>query len=340
MKQTHLWISLVAVALFAVSAIADDDLLGKDRNRGGSGKGSGSGTSSGSGSSGPRNDGGTNGSRGPEAAPRPRSDRGSGPSGFDRQEPPITSSSRNPSRSGTVRYGTQNNRGRQGEAPSISWSSGDAARQARREEDVRARPSWRSGYNQYDSRFRDDSFRYPYYSFDRTRDCVPSPWYGYSHLPAYVSQWRVTLGVGPIQFRYIEDVPWRWTNRYDSRSDSYRVDQSVADWVRVFERQDLRALNNLIPRRGRVVVSSGGWSPYAMATDDFYDLVADLATSSRTVRYRIESVRRGRDGLYEVNAVHEYTDPWSRRAYAGHRLLLEDDGRGVDIVEFASFDAR
>lgn len=243
------------------------------------------------------------------------------------------------SRSGEVRYGSSNNRDPRTDRPEPGDYRGfpmrsDAARRADRE-DVRP-VRYRSGYFMYDSRWRDDYFCYPYYSFSyRPSLCVPSPWYLYPHMPAYVSTNRITFGFSIGSFGVGATYEWRNRDSYDRRSETYELDLAVRDLVWAFERRDLRRLDDYLPRRGSVVISNDWERSYSIGSDDFYDMMSDLIRSTRTIRYRVSEVRRGRGGA-RVVAVHDFYDSWGRRDSVYHLYTLEEQRRGYVIVEFGT----
>ena len=69
---------------------------------------------------------------------------------------------------------------------------------------------------------------------------------------------------------------------------------------------------------------------YSMEPRDFEDFLIDAVEGTRTTRYEITRVeRRGREA--EVQARHEYEDPWGRRAVVYHHFRLEDV-RGYYVI--------
>lgn len=350
-RFSALALALALVAL-PLSSMAQGGLLGK--------KGGGSsGNSSGGSSGGSKGD-----SKPPKTEERPKSGGGSGStsgsssSTSSEGKSVIRSDSargndsgslmekkrRSESRSGPVQYGSQNNitsqgapaRARDYERPRTYQGSPSLAGQVNREENVRAQnPSrYRSGYYAYDGRWRDDDFYFPHYRFGYDRDCVVSPWYDYPHLPGYLRADRIEWARPLIEFRFdLGNYNWRYQNQYDRWSDSYDLDQTLADLVRAFERKDSRALNNLVPRRSTidVLVQDGYW--YRMNSDDFYDLMLDAIESTRTRNYKIVDVRRG-DGCIRVWAEHAYLDPWNRTRYTYHIAIFQEQRRGYELVQF------
>lgn len=228
--------------------------------------------------------------------------------------------------------------------------------QIRREDRPRTRFDYndgrlRIGYYQYDSNWRDDRFCYPHYVFNpyQSYPCVVSPWYYYPTLPAYIDTSRITYA-NVNEYTFFDGVPYDYRpyrsyqdDRYDDRSyrsddRSYRrnnLDEAIDDLVDAFERQDRRALDRLVPRNGDITVSVDNSVVYSLGSNDFYDMLTDAVMSSKTVSYRIESVRRN-DREAEVVADHQYLDPWGQRLEVFHRFTLVEDYGRVVIRKFAT----
>jgi hypothetical protein len=165
-------------------------------------------------------------------------------------------------------------------------------------------------------------------------------------MPAYLNPARcftVTWwpSVNWIGFSYTWDRGWY--DRYDGYNWSYdrRTDLSyaIADLVRGFERNDRRAVEELIPRSGAVNIYVDGSYSYSLQAEDFYDVMMDAIDSSQTVRYEIVEVRRNR-GTARVLARHDYTDPWGDRQSVYHTYFLEEDRGGMVIREFGTSSRR
>ncbi|HVL37892.1 MAG TPA: hypothetical protein VM328_00750 [Fimbriimonadaceae bacterium] len=297
--------------------------------------------------------GGGSGQQQPPIGGQGGSDRNGG-----RNTPPIIGGSgdqgvngvkgRPQSRSGQVNYGSINNDQRGRERPvtidraPIDVRNGSLQYQVLREERISINRPYRSGYVHYDHRWRDDYFCYPYYQFVPVyNNCVVSPWYYYPHLPGYIVIGRIQ----PIQFAIWswQGTPYQWRrttthyyggydNLYWNRND---LDYALDDLVQAFERQDVRTLGRLVPRQGRVNIALEGNYGYSLHVDDFYDMLADVALSSRTNRYWIEDVRTWRDSA-NVLARHEYVDPWGRRTSLYHMFRLEAERGGYVIRDFGT----
>lgn len=334
------WLAIISAVCLVLPAFGQDPLLGK-------GRGGGSGSSNSKPATKPSNN---NSDRNKPARtePAPRNtgrqdqnrnqngqtSRGSSGGGFtiDLGRP----QQRRDSRSGQVRYGTTNNQRVDRQQPIVIESlpnRGTAAYQARREENIRPVERYRSGYYHYRNDWRDDNFSYPYYQFRYNDRCAISPWYYYPSLPAYVDYSRVDFRIGSFSFSFGSSRPWTYRDRYDTRSDSYELDNTVRDLVRVYERHDLRALGRLVPDRARVVIKTDCDRPYSISGNDFYDMITDAIESTRTTDYQILEVRDGR-GCAQVTAKHCFTDAWGRRSFVYHRYSLEFDRYNFVIAEF------
>lgn len=264
---------------------------------------------------------------------------------------------RDDSRSGRVQYGTVNNKSvqkadpqafRVGSSTILDVRSGSLQFQVRREDDVRRVSNYRVGYVQYDSRWCDDYFAYPYYAFTPIyNQCVVSPWYYYPQLPGYVINNRITI----IQSRPCTfiGVNYNWSrNSYGNNGNGYGygygnrssdLDYALEDLVSTFERPDRRALDRLVPRRGNVSIALEGRFAYSMDAEDFYDMFLDASQSSRTTRYDILDVRTNRDEA-TIMARHDYLDPWGRTERVYHYLrLIRERGEYV-IREFGTSSNR
>jgi hypothetical protein len=63
----------------------------------------------------------------------------------------------------------------------------------------------------------------------------------------------------------------------------------------------------------------------------------DATQNTKTVRYTIERVERGRDNFQNavrVTARHEYEDPWGMRSVVTHYYELRYEGRDLVISKF------
>jgi hypothetical protein len=161
-----------------------------------------------------------------------------------------------------------------------------------------------------------------------------SPWYYYSNLPAYVVTSRVRFGNFGLDIRWGDSFDWNRYDRYDRYSDNYELGRAVDDIRDAFESGSVRALSYLVPSRGDVYVKLEDGYGYNMNGDDFYDLMVDNITSTRTLRYTITEVKWGSRGEACVLAAHEFTDPWGRRQCVYHKYVLTSDRRGFTIAQF------
>jgi hypothetical protein len=345
---------------------------------GGSGGGSNSGgqVSGGRGGSGSGSNGGW-GSTGSSGSGR--QDRGGG---FQREGDLIGKRPDNAgSRSGRVQYGSSSNE-RPPRATAINnipqAQRGNLGRDVSNQSQARRVGSdydrewrdrgYRSGYTHYSNNWRDSYFWYPHYQFRYDPyDCVPSPWYFYAHLPAYISVGRVSITIrgGNIysscresySYRPIYNAGWGsgwggggggwsydsgwyggsgnggWGNDYRGDRNRNELDRSIDDIIEGFQRGSVRPLGQVIDTRRRVLVEVEDEFRYTMAGDDFYDLMQDLVEGTRTTGYRINEVRTGRDQAI-VMATHEFRDSWGQQRRTRHFFGLERDRRGYTVKEF------
>lgn len=248
-------------------------------------------------------------------------------------------------RLGQSNYGSNNNQGRGGnginiDAPRLQLNKGSLPSQVFRSENIRVNNNWRRGYYSYRDNWRDDNFCYPYYTFNpwtANRSCSVSPWYYYPHLPGYIWASRITY-YDNCSWNFSIGTSYNWHSRggysnYDNDRNRSELDDALYDIENAFERQDRRALERLIPERGRVNIYMDGTYCYSLNGDDFYDLMLDNIQDTDTVRYTITRVTTSRDEA-QVSASHDYIDPWGRRQCVYHHYRLERDRYGYTITDF------
>lgn len=199
---------------------------------------------------------------------------------------------------------------------------------------------WRRGYWGYDHGFRDDFFFFGFYAFDPFGSrCVVSPWYCYPNLPGYLSYDRVLFfGCAPIVFAG-DPYAYHPVNGY-YRDDRYNdVDYAVDDLSTLFNRADRRAANRLVPRYDNVNIFVDGQYSYSISSNDFYDMLVDNATSTRTTSYTIEHVWRNRDGA-RVIARHEFEDPRGGTCTVWQSFVMEYERGNLVVREFGTSSNR
>lgn len=194
--------------------------------------------------------------------------------------------------------------------------------------------NWRSGYCQYDRQWRDSYFVYPYYSFSFGNRCAVSPWYYYPNLPGYLDITRCRFGGFGLQITWTNSYDWNRWDRYDRYGSNYELGRAIDDIRRAFERNDYRALGNLIPGRSEVYVKLNDGYGYYLRGDDFYDLMVDNISGTDTLRYTILESKWGSRGEASIWASHEFYDPWGRKQCVYHRFTLTGDRYGFSIAEF------
>lgn len=356
------------IASLAMSGMAlGDGLLGGGKGNGGGGGGSNSGGSGGSGG-GKGSGGGSGPSRGSGGSgPSKGSGGGSGPTrGPVGGHSDNGGGSRNGSQSTTVSSrrdsGTpliQNQRiGRSGRNNSTSnsnnprdprnpiivssvpsrdirngsngYGNGTIAQQARRED--RSWINYRTGYYQYSSNWQDCNFWYPYYSYTPSQHCIISPFYWYSNLPGYLSITRIFWTDSCVRYDDWRDYRYRGYDRYDNWSND-RVSEAVSDIEEAFLSRDLRSLDRLIPRNTTITIDDRSYRNYRVRSDDFYDMMADLVTNTRTRDFDITRVQT-RGDYVRVYARHSFEDAWRRNNNVYMTFILRESRFGYEIVEF------
>lgn len=219
--------------------------------------------------------------------------------------------------------------------------AGSLSSQVIREDSVKRRHDYRSGYYHYNNNWCDDWFWNTNYVFSPNNGrCVVSPWYYYPSLPGYLNSNCITIinvGSGSWNggyYNYYRPGNYGWGN--NRRGD---LDYAIDDIITAFEDQDRRALGRLIARNGRVDIYLDGRYDYSIQSENFYDLMLDGIYNTRTRRYDIVDVRTYRDEA-EVVARHDYVDPWGRYATLYHWFRLEEDRRGFVITKFGTQSRR
>lgn len=367
MTKKLLCIAFAAVMTGAFVAVADDGgLMGK---KGGNNSGNNSGQNTGS------NSGGSNPPRTVPPPTRGNNTGGNvgGNQGRTNLPPVVSGGSRttaqnsgsdnsimnrarrqpapNQSRSGEVQYGSVSNINRGGPQPQPQqvqridqyqipqvFDRGGIAQDVNRQGNIqRNQPQqFRTGYYHYYNQWRDDYFFYPHYSFGYAHGhSVPSPFYRYNHLPAYINILRVVLGGTPWDVR---GSSYRWNRPVLSvRGDRYSdLDYAIDDIVRSFEVGNIRFMDRVIPTTGRVTVELDRYSRYTLSGNDFYDLMRDAVEGTYTVNYRIREVRRDRNSI-SIRAEHQFRDSWGRTQTQIHLYGLQEARRGYEIRHFSAF---
>jgi hypothetical protein len=189
----------------------------------------------------------------------------------------------------------------------------------------------RRGYYPYGYGWRDAWFAYPYYAFDYSQwNTVPSPWYYYPQLPGYLAVARIVLGGFTIDF--VDVRPYTWDpSRYVTTSYDYPLDLAVTRLVRVYEHQDLGALDRLVLNGYWVNIESEYGERYQLRSSDFYDLMLDNVSTTRTLQFRIERVQTFRAGA-TVQALHTFLDPFGQTRWLRHVYVLLYDENGYHIA--------
>lgn len=350
------------MSLFSSTVLADE-LLGEKRGGGGGssqsgGKGSGGGSSQSGGGSG-RGSGSVGSGSGRGSSQGGSSQRG-GSVSSGRSSSSSSSSSRGSSvqvesrrsRSGQVDYRSQNNQDRSQSGvirvDSVPRSRGGTiAGQARREDTPSVNSRYRTGYYQYDRGFNDDRFYYPHYSFGYHDRSVISPLYCYSNLPGYLNRNRVRYDVvgirlGPLQiWNYQASNSYNrsgyGSNHYNRNSYDYYVNAAVNDLASVFQRRDLRALDQIMPTQKWVYLNGSWGEGYSVSSDDAYDMVRDLVTSTNTRGFWIKNVEVGGD-VARVRTEHQYFDAWNQPNTVYLEFIFQQERSGRFYVREMSAD--
>jgi len=204
----------------------------------------------------------------------------------------------------------------------------------------------RIDYRQYDRGWRDDNFCYPHYIFDpySVDRCIASPWYYYSFLPAYVDNSRIVIAPAygdplfggmsypyePTYYYRDEDRDSVYTNNWSRRRP---LDTAIDKIIVAFERQDRRAVSDLCPTNGAILLGVDNALFYGVKADDFYDMMMDATMNTHTIDYRVDAVSINDDEA-EVIAHHDFFDSWGERCTVFHRYHLFAERNNIVIRYF------
>lgn len=332
--MTHIkWSFTLVAAIAVVSGAWADDLLG-----GGGSSGGGSSVGSGGGSGGGGNSGG-NRDRDRERERERERER-------DRDRPIEVES-----RPSQGRYRSSNNRIRQAGGPIMvpsipqggSQGAGGIGAQARREDQVRyADNAWRQGYYHYSPNWVDDDFWYGHYGFEyRPGTVVISPWYWYAHMPGYLRTSRVQYwdrGVDCDRFERWDG----WDDDFEDRGRYHRdfewyLQDTISDIQIGIGRRDHRRLRDLVSPRNWVLIHVPYGRDYRVRSEDFLEMLADLAWSTRTRQMRLLEVEY-QNGYARLTFEHQYSDPWNRTSRTFLRFTMVEQRVGFDVVEFETWN--
>jgi hypothetical protein len=200
----------------------------------------------------------------------------------------------------------------------------------------------RWGYYNRDPRWSDRHFGYSYYCYQplpwRT---AYSPYYWYWHVPGYLPWNRCHVGRPTIFVIITTFINWNYCGIgssygfYNSSYNNYSsLDRSLSDLQDAFLYRDYRALDRLIPNRGRVEIFIDDEYVYSLDSGDYYDITADLIYGSETTDFDIVGVRRiqGNRG-YVATARHEFIDSWGERQSTYLTFTLQPSGGGYVITQ-------
>lgn len=187
--------------------------------------------------------------------------------------------------------------------------------------DISIAQMMRSGYWATDPRWVDNDFQYPYYQFAwNPSNTIPSPFYFYSNLPAYILLYRAFIDTHGsagasgenLTFKPTQTYNWNFQDQYSTSSPTYGVDMAIKDIYLAFQPEKRpRLLNYVIssaqryyanyPKtfpastfhnlRTRIVLENG--MQYQVLNDDFYYLLRDSVNATKTISYKILAAQIG-----------------------------------------------
>ncbi len=192
--------------------------------------------------------------------------------------------------------------------------------------DIALTKQMRSGYWATNPTWVDNDFQYPYYQFAwNPSNTIPSPFYFYPNLPAYLLLYRAFIntpgsaGVSGenLTFHPAQTYSWSFQDQYNPSSTTYGVDMAIRDLYLAFQPEKRpRLLNYVIsssqrdyPKsfpsetfhslRTRIVLEDG--VQYQVLNDDFYYLLRDCVNATKTVSYRILAAQIGQASFVETS---------------------------------------
>ncbi len=141
------------------------------------------------------------------------------------------------------------------------------------------------------------------------------------------------IRVGPLSIDLVDAQPYSWTRSsyYDPTSYEYSLDMAIDRLVRIYENQDMNALESLVQQGTDVNIQSETGDNYMLSSDDFHDLMLDNMSTTRTQQFAIVQVQKFRAGA-RVRAIHTFTDPNGNTAQLQHVYTLEQDEHGYYIA--------
>lgn len=177
-------------------------------------------------------------------------------------------------------------------------------------------------------------FLFAFYSSDPYggSDVVASPWYGYSSLPPYVDNSRVTLAP---EYRplYVPGSDWQGYELSQRRERD--LSHALDDVQDAFEHRDKPSAERLLPKSGPVAIFNDGKYDYSVDAANFREMFLDGVDGSKTVRYVVTEVRVRGDEAH-VRARHEFTDSWGAEQSVVHAYTLRQEGGQFVIREFGT----
>ncbi len=341
-------LSLFVAALMLGGSAMADDLLGGGKGNGGGGGG---GSTVGGGGGGNNSGGGQTGGVKPSRTPTQPSGGQRVESGTRGNSPTQVQSTRT-GRSGRNTQDTRNNQlgntrtpivvdsiPSRGQNQGFGNGQGSIRDQARNEDRVR-NGGYRDGYYQYNNGWNDCDFWYPYYSHNYNNSSCISPWYYYTNLPGYIHTSRIQYTDDYIRYDDWDDFRFDDGYRGDRRDRNYPLYEAINDLEAAFLDRDLNRLGDLVPRRAWILIKDQGHRNYRIRSEDFYDMMADLVSSTRTREFWVTRVETGR-GLTRMSVQHVYQDAWRQNRTVFMKFTLrENRNRMYEIAEYETSNRR
>ena len=188
----------------------------------------------------------------------------------------------------------------------------------------------RDGYYAYQAGWLDCFFAFDFYFFEYNANaCVASPWYYYPDEPAYVNIDRTSPETAPGTEAF-QPFDWRSPTEDQPGSNAYYLDTAIGELVSVYEDEDVKALDALVPSGYKVSVNLDGGDGYDLSSDDFHDLMLDNATTTKTEGFAIAGVYVAQDEA-KVLAIHTFTKPDGTTERLLHTYVLDRTPSGYVI---------
>jgi hypothetical protein len=167
--------------------------------------------------------------------------------------------------------------------------------------------------------------------------CVPSPWYYYPGVPAYVPCSHVYVVPGySWNWSVGSAYAWQRSAAYDSYGDA-ALNHAITDVNQLFIDRNVNAGNDLIGG-GRVAVFAEGHYEYSLAPADFSAMLADNVNATQTVGYQVNHILVN-GNTASITATHQFRNADGSIGLVHQRFRLYFDGSRYVVSDFMTSHA-